>query len=157
MDHCPLNSGLRKRAVVVVREFIEMSFIPKMKEHDPLFRNLYFGIYYAGSYYDDLRIVEPTEFDLDIKLKKPFHGRLVNQGFGNWLPIPSGFARYYCSSPPRDVKLRKKFTEDQKSFFSHFLKKIFYFQSQCVIGSEKLSTKLSNITSPTLLTLGKTV
>lgn len=120
MDDCPLNSGLRKRAVAVVREFIEMSFIPKMKEHDALFGNLYFGIYYAGSYYDDLRIVEPTKFDLDIKLKIPFHGRLVKQGFGNGLPIPSVFARYYCSSPPRDVKLRKKLTEDQKKLFLTF-------------------------------------
>ena len=115
--HCPLDSELCTRAVAVVRECIEMTFIPKMEELDDLFGNLYSKIHHAGSYYDGLCIVEPTEFDLDIMLKMPFPKHLMKLDFGNSFPIPSGFARYYRSSPPKDVKTTKKLTKDQERLF----------------------------------------
>ena len=97
-----------------------MTFIPKMEELDDLFGNLYSKIHHAGSYYDGLRIVEPTEFDLDIMLKMPFPKHLMKLDFGNSFPIPSGFARYYRSSPPKDVKTTKKLTKDQERLFLAF-------------------------------------
>lgn len=154
--HCPLDSELCTRAVAVVRECIEMTFIPKMEELDDLFGNLYSKIHHAGSYYDGLRIVKPTEFDLDIMLKMPFPKHLMKLDFGNSFPIPSGFARYYRSSPPKDVKTTKKLTKDQERLFLTFSMKIFYFQLECVIGSEQLLTKQSVILSSTRYTICET-
>ena len=81
---------------------------------------LFLEIYHVGSFYDGLRIVEPTEFDLNIKLEMPFPDHLMNLDFGNGFPIPSGFARYYCRLPPREVKATKKLTEDQERLFLTF-------------------------------------
>ena len=119
-DNCPLDKERSKRAKGVVKQCIEKTFLSKMKELDGLFGNLFLEIYHAGSFYDGLRIVEPTEFDLNIILKMPFPDHLMKLDFGNGFPIPSGFARYYCSSPPRDVKTMMKLTEDQERLFLAF-------------------------------------
>ena len=120
MKHCPLDKELCARAAAVVQECIEETFIPKMEERDDLFGNLYSKIQDAGSYYDGLRIVEPTEFDLDVILEIPFPEQIMKLDFGDGFPIPCGFACYYCSSPPKDVKTTKELTKDQERLFLTF-------------------------------------
>ncbi|KAG8194511.1 hypothetical protein JTE90_013263 [Oedothorax gibbosus] len=48
------------------------SFIEEMKKHDELFGKLYQKNVYTGSFYSDLRISEPDEFDINLVLKMPF-------------------------------------------------------------------------------------
>ena len=116
----PLNAELTKRAVEVVEKFVKKALIPKMKELDGLFDVLYCDIYHGGSYYDGLRITEPTEFDLDVKLKMPFRGNLMKLEFGNGTSIPFGFAKYYCISSPENVTTSTKMTENRKKVFFKF-------------------------------------
>lgn len=42
-----------------------------MRKEDPLFQTLYKEIYYGGSYFDDLKVGKPDEFDLDLLLELP--------------------------------------------------------------------------------------
>lgn len=46
-------------------------FIEKMRSLDKLFDNLFRTKYYGGSYYDNLKISKPCEYDLDILLNLP--------------------------------------------------------------------------------------
>ncbi|XP_063910569.1 cyclic GMP-AMP synthase-like receptor [Zophobas morio] len=43
----------------------------KMEEKDPLFKDMFRGVFYGGSYYDGLRVGKPEEFDLDLLLSLP--------------------------------------------------------------------------------------
>lgn len=45
--------------------------ISLMRDADPLFNSLYKGIYYGGSYFDDLKVGKPDEYDLDLLLELP--------------------------------------------------------------------------------------
>lgn len=42
-----------------------------MKKIDPLFKALYQKTFYAGSFYEDLKVGRPEEYDLDLLLKLP--------------------------------------------------------------------------------------
>ena len=69
----PLDTESAKQAKSVLKEFVEGELIPKMEELDSLFSNLYSKEnYHGGSFYDNWRISEPIEFDLDLILKIPF-------------------------------------------------------------------------------------
>ena len=54
-------------------EFLKTDVVNAMKQSDPLFNVLYREIYFSGSYYDDLKIGKPDEFDLNFVIdKSPF-------------------------------------------------------------------------------------
>ena len=42
-----------------------------MKEKDPLFSAIFQRVYGVGSYYDDLKVGEPEEFDVNVVVKLP--------------------------------------------------------------------------------------
>ena len=105
----------------MVEQFVKKAFISQIKELDGLFDVLYSHIYHGGSYYDGLRITEPTEFDLNAILKMPFDKNLIKLEFGNGTSIPFGFAKYYCISPPEKVTTSPKMTKNlKKDFFDFF-------------------------------------
>lgn len=66
-----LDEKLVKKNNEILHEFLP-SFISKMKEVDKTFASLFQKFYYTGSYYCDLRVVTPDEFDLNLVLKFPF-------------------------------------------------------------------------------------
>ncbi|XP_049812316.1 cyclic GMP-AMP synthase-like receptor isoform X2 [Schistocerca nitens] len=51
--------------------------IQKMKEKDKKFNECYQRIFFAGSYWDGLKVGKPTEFDVDIVIKLPFIRNLI--------------------------------------------------------------------------------
>lgn len=51
--------------------------IQKMKEKDKKFNECYQRLYFAGSYWDGLKVRKPTEFDVDIIIKLPFIRNLI--------------------------------------------------------------------------------
>lgn len=66
-----LNADLVKENNAILKQFLD-TFIDEMKLRDPLFAILYSRIYYTGSYYSDLRVSAPDEYDLNLVLKFPF-------------------------------------------------------------------------------------
>ena len=116
----PLDNKLTAQAVEVVEQFVKKALISKMKELDGLFNVLYSRIYHGGSYYDGLRITEPTEFDLNAVLQMPFRKNVMKLKYGNGKSIPFGFAEYYCISSPEKVTTSPKMTENLKKFFLDF-------------------------------------
>lgn len=44
---------------------------------DPLFANLYKGIFRGGSQFDGLKVGSPDEYDLDILLRIPYEGQPI--------------------------------------------------------------------------------
>lgn len=55
----------------ILKHFLD-TFIDEMKKIDPLFAELFQKLHYTGSFYSDLRISEPDEFDINLILKLPF-------------------------------------------------------------------------------------
>lgn len=45
--------------------------IETMKQKSVLFKTLYKSKYYGGSYYDNLKVGPPNEYDLDLVLRLP--------------------------------------------------------------------------------------
>ncbi|XP_015925555.1 cyclic GMP-AMP synthase-like receptor [Parasteatoda tepidariorum] len=66
-----LDEGLVKENNKVLRDFLD-TFVPKMKEVDKVFDWLYREPYYTGSFYSDLRISQPDEFDINLIIDMPF-------------------------------------------------------------------------------------
>lgn len=54
----------------ILKSFLD-SFIAEMKKVDKISALLYQRIYFTGSYFSDLRIAKPDEFDLNLVLKVP--------------------------------------------------------------------------------------
>ena len=44
-----------------------------MKLEDPLFKDIYSSIKYAGSYYKGTKVGKPDEYDLDLVLRLPLN------------------------------------------------------------------------------------
>ena len=51
-----------------ILNWLELDVVNAMKKNDQLFNFLFREIYYTGSYFDDLKIREPDEFDLNFVL-----------------------------------------------------------------------------------------
>ncbi|GLH12476.1 Uncharacterized protein GBIM_17236, partial [Gryllus bimaculatus] len=64
-----LNEDRRKLVNAQLSELLESRLLPAMKEVDEDFRNLFQRLHYSGSYYENLRISEPNEFDLNLELR----------------------------------------------------------------------------------------
>ncbi len=68
-----LDDDLTKNCRKTVTEFM-LCFLESMKQTDPLFNLLFKNqVFYGGSYYDNLKIGEATEFDLNIVIRLPFN------------------------------------------------------------------------------------
>ncbi|XP_067008238.2 cyclic GMP-AMP synthase-like receptor [Anabrus simplex] len=52
-------------------EILKLKMIPAMENVDPLFKCLYKRLMYSGSYYENLKISKPNEFDLNMELEIP--------------------------------------------------------------------------------------
>ncbi|RZB40194.1 uncharacterized protein BDFB_007424, partial [Asbolus verrucosus] len=63
----PENETKRNNKLLVVIDRI----VQKIRSKSPLFDNLYQNKYYGGSYYDNLKISQPSEYDLDCVLCLP--------------------------------------------------------------------------------------
>ncbi|XP_050513469.1 cyclic GMP-AMP synthase-like receptor isoform X2 [Diabrotica virgifera virgifera] len=61
---------MRKRNNKILLELLD-ALIPKMKEKNTLFKQLYFTTFFGGSFYDGLRVGAPDEFDLDLLMTLP--------------------------------------------------------------------------------------
>lgn len=78
-----LDEDLVKENNAILNDFLK-TFIAEMKGCDKTFALLFQEIYYTGSYYSDLRVSRPDEYDLNIKLKFPF--KSVNVEFNSQVP-----------------------------------------------------------------------
>ncbi|XP_015925564.1 cyclic GMP-AMP synthase-like receptor isoform X2 [Parasteatoda tepidariorum] len=67
-----LNDALIKENNQILHDFLN-TFVAKMKEEDELFKFLYRELYFTGSFYSDLRVSMPDEFDINMILKLPFN------------------------------------------------------------------------------------
>ena len=72
-----LNESLVKENNAILKDFLE-TFLAAMKSCDPLFKLLFQKIYFTGSFYSDLRVSRPDEYDLNVVLKFPFNSHLVS-------------------------------------------------------------------------------
>ncbi|XP_023228209.1 cyclic GMP-AMP synthase-like isoform X2 [Centruroides sculpturatus] len=68
-DEVKLNG--QEENVEVLRNTLNW-LITEMKKYSPLFTILYKDLYYTGSYYENLRVKNATEFDINILLHFPF-------------------------------------------------------------------------------------
>ncbi|XP_067008753.2 cyclic GMP-AMP synthase-like receptor isoform X2 [Anabrus simplex] len=66
-----LRKDETKEYNMYLKEVIEDNMIPAMMEADLLFKCLYKRILHSGSYYENLKISKPNEFDLNVELEIP--------------------------------------------------------------------------------------
>uniref|UniRef100_A0A0A9YIZ2 Protein MB21D1 n=1 Tax=Lygus hesperus TaxID=30085 RepID=A0A0A9YIZ2_LYGHE len=66
-----INAATKK--VAVEQAMIVVGYIVELLKKDETFCKVFNGIRHVGSYYDGLRVTAPTEFDINIVLKFPFH------------------------------------------------------------------------------------
>jgi len=70
-DKNHITEQSRKAAVKRYKDVLDR-LLESMKRVDELFKDMYQRLLYVGSYFDGLRVTEPTEFDIDVILKLPF-------------------------------------------------------------------------------------
>lgn len=66
-----IDPNIEKQNKRILNEFLDR-MLPAMKLNDPDFAKIYQKLYYTGSYYENLRISDPNEFDINLILKLPF-------------------------------------------------------------------------------------
>lgn len=57
-----------------------------MKSIDETFGALYKQPYYGGSYYENLRVGHPTEFDINLELQLPIRESDIEVSFDHGMP-----------------------------------------------------------------------
>ena len=73
LDKVKLDKVEEENARKFVEEFIEDVLIKDIRKDNKLFDLMFNGIFHSGSFYDDTKIEDPYEFDLNIVLDlKPF-------------------------------------------------------------------------------------
>jgi len=91
--------------------FISHHFVPRMCLIDKLFKVLFNGIDYTGSFYQNLRIYDATEFDINLLLKVPYME--VHQERTSHFSVPDGFA--VCSTTTQYGDMNKELIKYCKS------------------------------------------
>lgn len=76
-----LSEEDRLKKVKIFKETVEEHVIKHMKAADKLFEALFQNVYYAGSYFDGLKVGSANEFDLNLRLKLPFQTGDVQVSF----------------------------------------------------------------------------
>ena len=142
--HLNLNKGMvaknNELLHYLVRE-IETGLANESK----LFRSCFQDIYYSGSYYDGLRITEPTEYDLNVILRLPFNyiSDLEFKKIDNTycqMSLSKDFHRVMPASHPR--------YEDYKDIQKHFLSHESVFDADKIHRwFRSLMTKVLNVMS----------
>ncbi|KAG5896341.1 hypothetical protein JTB14_005821 [Gonioctena quinquepunctata] len=69
-QYISLSEDEKKRNNTILKELLGL-ITQKMREKDNLFKEMYFRVFFGGSYYDGLRVGQPDEFDLDLLLSLP--------------------------------------------------------------------------------------
>ncbi|CAL1286148.1 unnamed protein product [Larinioides sclopetarius] len=72
------------------------SFIDEMKRRDPLFNKLFQRVHYTGSFYHDLRISQPDEFDINLILD---FGLKESDFDVTYSPQVPAYARFQLKNP----------------------------------------------------------
>ncbi|XP_049826907.1 cyclic GMP-AMP synthase-like receptor isoform X3 [Schistocerca gregaria] len=75
-NYVSLNDDDMKKYGAEFRTVLDC-IIQKMKEKNKKFNECYQRIFFAGSYWDGLKVGKPTEFDVDIVIKLPFIRNLI--------------------------------------------------------------------------------
>ncbi|XP_067009303.2 cyclic GMP-AMP synthase-like receptor isoform X2 [Anabrus simplex] len=65
-----IDEELRRQMSINLHTLLK-KLITRMKRQNSIFRSLYQKVIYVGSYYENLRIKEPDEFDLNLELHLP--------------------------------------------------------------------------------------
>ena len=120
--HLNLNGEQVAKNNKLLKNFVDQ-FIDRMAKESKLFRSCFQNIYYSGSYYDGLRITQPTEYDLNIILRLPFNylSDLEFELKGNTyceMSLSKEFHRVMPASHPRydDYKDMQKYFLDRSVF-----------------------------------------
>lgn len=66
-----IDENLETRNKRILNDFLG-KLLPAMKANNRDFARIYQKLYYTGSYYENLRIKDPNEFDINLILKLPF-------------------------------------------------------------------------------------
>ncbi|XP_035207862.1 cyclic GMP-AMP synthase-like [Stegodyphus dumicola] len=92
-----LDEEMEKTNNAILKEFMT-TFVAEMKEKDEVFATVYQKPFYAGSYYSDLRISKPDEFDINLVLKFPFREEDVEVIYQ---PQTPSFVKYHLKNPAK--------------------------------------------------------
>jgi hypothetical protein len=60
--------------------------LKEMKRVDETFQEVYRQPHYVGSYYENLRVAHPTEFDINLELQLPISEQYIQVGFISIVP-----------------------------------------------------------------------
>ncbi|GFQ91832.1 cyclic GMP-AMP synthase [Trichonephila clavata] len=95
-----LDDKLIKENNEILKKFLA-SFIEEMKIRDDIFKLLYQKPHFTGSYYSDLRISQPDEFDINLVLNLPFKASDFEVIYHPQVP---SYARYHLKNPEAAAK-----------------------------------------------------
>ncbi|GAB6018395.1 hypothetical protein CHUAL_000111 [Chamberlinius hualienensis] len=98
VDQLTVNVDNSKETVQSTQNIIQQ-LVNCMREVDPLFNQIYTKTVYIGSFYENLKIKQADEFDINFELQLPFK---ETQYQAQYSGQPTGFAKY---------KLLKKLTK----------------------------------------------
>ncbi|GBM38621.1 Cyclic GMP-AMP synthase [Araneus ventricosus] len=99
-----LDENLIRENNEILQSFLS-SFIEEMKKKDELFNLLFQRVHYTGSFYHDLRISQPDEFDLNLILNL---GLKESDFEVTYSPQVSAYARYHLKNPEAAAKKHPK-------------------------------------------------
>ncbi|CAL1272267.1 unnamed protein product [Larinioides sclopetarius] len=99
-----LDENLIRENNEILQSFLS-SFIEEMKKNDELFKLLFQRVHYTGSFYHDLRISKPDEFDLNLILNL---GLKESDFEVTYSPQVPAYARYHLKNPEAAAKKHQK-------------------------------------------------
>lgn len=99
-----LDDNLIKENNEILKKFLD-TFIDEMKKNDDLFKLLYQKPHFTGSYYSDLRISQPDEFDINLVLNLPFKASDFEVTYHPQVP---SYAKYYLKNPEAAARAHPK-------------------------------------------------
>ncbi|XP_055947872.1 cyclic GMP-AMP synthase-like receptor isoform X2 [Argiope bruennichi] len=95
-----LDEILIKENNEILHSFLS-SFIEAMKRSDEIFKLIYQRVHYTGSFYHDLRVSQPDEFDINLILNFGFKESDFEVTYSPQVPA---YARYYLKNPEAAIK-----------------------------------------------------
>ncbi|GFT16929.1 cyclic GMP-AMP synthase [Nephila pilipes] len=95
-----LDENLIKTNNEILKDFLS-TFIEEMKKKDDIFKLLYQKPHFTGSFYSDLRISQPDEFDINLVLNLPFKASDFEITYHPQVP---SYAKYHLKNPEAAAK-----------------------------------------------------
>jgi len=100
----PLDKAEANLNKHIVKEFISDHFIPQMRLIDNVFDKWFKRIYYCGSFYQNLKIFQPNEFDINLVLNIPNSDKFqLRQKSIKGIQIPAGFGAFHAPSKAKQI------------------------------------------------------